>query len=132
VHYRHQLLGDEDLAPLYDLLIDESPLIRHAVGDLVYDHLIAQKFSSAQSSGILQLRLYFMLYTLSDKAANLSSFLIGSESEGSEVQLSRLLQILREFSSEPILSDYVIDAVWQEMNAIKVVRRFCSFSALVI
>lgn len=90
---RHQLLGDEDLGPLYDLLIDESPLIRHAVGDLVYDHLIAQKFSSAQSNG--------------------------SGNEGSEVQLNRLLQILREFSSDPILSDYVIDAVWEEMTAMK-------------
>lgn len=90
---RHQLLGDEDLGPLYDLLIDESPLIRHAVGDLVYDHLIAQKFSSSHANG--------------------------SESESSEVQLSRLLQILREFSSDPILSDYVIDAVWEEMNAMK-------------
>lgn len=49
---RHQLLGDEDLGPLYDLLIDESPLIRHAVGDLVYDHLIAQKFSSSHATGI--------------------------------------------------------------------------------
>lgn len=46
------MLGDEDLGPLYDLLIDESPLIRHAVGDLVYDHLIAQKFSSAHATGI--------------------------------------------------------------------------------
>ncbi|MCO5549119.1 hypothetical protein L7F22_002585 [Adiantum nelumboides] len=90
---RHQLLGDEDFGPLYDLLIDESPLIRHAVGDLVYDHLIAQKFSSSHARG--------------------------SESDGSEVQLSRLLQILREFSSDPILSDYVIDAVWQGMDAIK-------------
>lgn len=90
---RHQLLGDEDLGPLYDLLIDESPLIRHAVGDLVYDHLIAQKFSSSHATG--------------------------SEGEGSEVQISRLLQILREFASDPILSDYVIDAVWQGMDAIK-------------
>lgn len=90
---RHQLLGDEDLGPLYDLLIDESPLVRHAVGDLVYDHLIAQKFSSSQPNV--------------------------PENEGSEVQLSRLLQILREFSADPILSDYVIDAVWEEMIAIK-------------
>ncbi|KAH7366553.1 hypothetical protein KP509_18G084600 [Ceratopteris richardii] len=90
---RHQLLGDEDLGSLYDLLIDESPLIRHAVGDLVYDHLIAQKFSSSHTKG--------------------------PETGGSEVQLSRLLQILREFSSDPILSDYVIDAVWQGMDAIK-------------
>ena len=46
------------------------------------------------------------------------------------MQLSRLLQILREFSSEPILSDYVIDAVWQEMNAIKVVTRSYPFSVI--
>lgn len=38
---RHQLLNDEELGSLYDLLIDEAPQIRHAVGDLVYDHLIA-------------------------------------------------------------------------------------------
>ena len=60
MYFRHQLLGDEDLAPLYDLLIDESPLIRHAVGDLVYDHLIAQKFSSTQLTGILHMKFYFM------------------------------------------------------------------------
>ena len=32
---RHQLPVDDELGPLYDLLIDESPLIRHAVGELV-------------------------------------------------------------------------------------------------
>ena len=45
---RHQLLADDGLGPLYDLLIDESPLIRRAVGEIIYDHLIAQKFSSSQ------------------------------------------------------------------------------------
>ena len=65
MHFRHQLLGDEDLAPLYDLLIDESPLIRHAVGDLVYDHLIAQKFSSTQLTGILQMKGNFILWASS-------------------------------------------------------------------
>lgn len=51
---RHQLLADDLLGPLYDLLIDEPPAIRRAIGELVYDHLIAQKFSSSQtgSSGI--------------------------------------------------------------------------------
>ncbi len=34
------MLSDEDLGSLYDLLIDDAPQIRHAVGDLVYDHLI--------------------------------------------------------------------------------------------
>lgn len=46
---RHQLLPDEDLGPLYDLLIDDPPEIRRAIGALVYDHLIAQKFNSSQS-----------------------------------------------------------------------------------
>lgn len=91
---RHQLLPDEDLGPLYDLLIDESPLIRRAVGELVYDHLIAQKFSSSQPT------------------------MKGMENE-SEVPLGRLLQILKEFSTDPILSDYVIDAVWEDMKAMK-------------
>jgi pentatricopeptide repeat protein len=84
---RHQLLADEELGPLYDLLIDESPLIRRAVGELVFDHLIAQKFSSSQPMPK------------------------GMENE-SELPLGRLLQILKEFSTDPILSDYVIDAIW--------------------
>lgn len=46
---RHQLLPDDDLGPLYDLLIDEPADIRHAIGALVYDHLIAQKFNSSQT-----------------------------------------------------------------------------------
>lgn len=46
---RHQLLPDDDLGPLYDLLIDDPPEIRRAIGELVYDHLIAQKFNSSQS-----------------------------------------------------------------------------------
>lgn len=46
---RHQLLPDDDLGPLYDLLIDDPPEIRRAIGELVYDHLIAQKFNSPQS-----------------------------------------------------------------------------------
>lgn len=46
---RHQLLPDDDLGPLYDLLIDDPPEIRRAIGALVYEHLIAQKFNSSQS-----------------------------------------------------------------------------------
>lgn len=49
VHCRHQLIPEDDLGPLYDLLIDDPPEIRHAIGALVYDHLIAQKFSTSQS-----------------------------------------------------------------------------------
>lgn len=91
---RHQLLTDDELGPLYDLLIDEPPTIRHAIGDLVYDHLIAQNIKS--SSGAK-----------------------GGDNESSEVHLGRLLQILREFPDDPILSSYVIDDIWDEMKAIK-------------
>ncbi|CAN0857602.1 Sister-chromatid cohesion protein 3 [Linum grandiflorum] len=91
---RHQLLPEDDLGPLYDLLIDDAPEIRHAIGELVYDHLIAQKFNSP--SGIR-----------------------GTEKASSEVHLCRLLQILREFSKDPILSVYVIDDVWEYMKAMK-------------
>ncbi|KAL5561587.1 hypothetical protein UlMin_031334 [Ulmus minor] len=89
---RHQLLPDDDLGPLYDLLIDQPAEIRHAIGGLVYDHLIAQKFNTSQSGG-------------------------GNSS--SEIHLSRMLQILREFSSDQILSIYVIDDVWEYMKAMK-------------
>lgn len=46
---RHGFLQDNDLGPLYDLLIDDPPEIRRAIGALVYDHLIAQKFNNSQS-----------------------------------------------------------------------------------
>ncbi|KAK1561092.1 hypothetical protein Q3G72_034335 [Acer saccharum] len=92
---RHQLLPDDDLGPLYDLLIDDPPEIRRAIGELVYDHLIAQKFNSTQSGSK------------------------GNDSDSSEVHLGRMLQILREFSADPILSIYVIDDVWEYMKAMK-------------
>lgn len=92
---RHQLLPDDDFGPLYDLLIDDPAEIRRAIGELVYDHLIAQKFNNSQSSSK------------------------GSDDGSSEVHLSRMLQILREFSADPILSIYVIDDVWEYMKAMK-------------
>uniref|UniRef100_A0A2N9GJR5 SCD domain-containing protein n=1 Tax=Fagus sylvatica TaxID=28930 RepID=A0A2N9GJR5_FAGSY len=92
---RHQLIPDDDLGPLYDLLIDDPPEIRHAIGALVYDHLIAQKFNTSQSGTK------------------------GDGSTSSEVYLGRMLQILREFSTDPILSIYVIDDVWEYMKAMK-------------
>lgn len=91
---RHQLLLDDHLGPLYDLLVVEPPEIRRASGELVYDHLIAQKFNSSQSH-------------------------LKADSESSLVTLSRMLQILREFSSDPILITYVIDDVWEYMKAMK-------------
>lgn len=47
-------------------------------------------------------------------------FFLGNESNLSEVHLGRMLQILREFSTDPILSIYVIDDVWEYMKAMKV------------
>ncbi|XP_022155696.1 sister-chromatid cohesion protein 3 isoform X2 [Momordica charantia] len=93
---RHQLLADDDLGPLYDLLIDDPPEIRHAIGGLVYDHLIAQKFNSSQST----------------RRGD-------GDNNSSEVHLGRMLQILREFSTDPILSIYVVDDVWEYMKAMK-------------
>lgn len=49
VYCRLQLVPDEELGSLYDLLIDDPPEVRRAIGELVYDHLIAQKFNDSQS-----------------------------------------------------------------------------------
>ncbi|KAG2406635.1 Sister-chromatid cohesion protein [Vigna angularis] len=92
---RHQLIPEDDLGPLYDLLIDDPPEIRHAIGALVYDHLIAQKFNTFQSGS-------------KDETFN-----------NSEVHIKRMLRILEEFPQDPILSIYVIDDVWEYMAAIK-------------
>lgn len=92
---RHQLLNDDNLGSLYDLLIDDPPEIRRAIGALVYEHLIAQKFNSSQPRSR------------------------GEENDSSEVHLGRMLQILREFSTDQILSTYVIDDVWEYMDAMK-------------
>uniref|UniRef100_A0A1J3CPT7 Sister-chromatid cohesion protein 3 n=1 Tax=Noccaea caerulescens TaxID=107243 RepID=A0A1J3CPT7_NOCCA len=92
---RHQLIPDDDLGPLYDLLIDQPQEIRRAIGELVYDHLIAQKFNSSPSGHT------------------------GQDDSSSEIHIFRMLQILREFSTDPILSIYVIDDVWEYMKAMK-------------
>lgn len=42
-------MPDEELGSFYDLLIDDPPDVRRAIGALVYDHLIAQKFNNSQS-----------------------------------------------------------------------------------
>ncbi|XP_073283758.1 sister-chromatid cohesion protein 3-like [Primulina huaijiensis] len=92
---RHQLVPDEELGSLYDLLIDDPPEIRHAIGALVYDHLIAQKFNDLQPRPT------------------------GSDNDSSEIHINRMLQILKEFSADPVLSSYVIDDVWDYMGAMK-------------
>ncbi|XP_009761977.1 sister-chromatid cohesion protein 3 isoform X2 [Nicotiana tabacum] len=91
---RHQLVPEEELSSLYDLLIDDPPDIRRAIGALVYDNLIAQRLNSSQSSS-------------------------GDNTDSSEVHLSRLLRILREFSKDEMLSMYVIDDIWEYMDAMK-------------
>jgi len=101
---RHQLLSDDDLGPLYDLLIDEPPMIRRAIGELVYDHLIAQNIKTSQPGAR------------------------DGENEPSEVHIGRMLQILREFSDDPILSSYVIDDIWDDMKAMRDWR--CMISVL--
>lgn len=42
-------MADDELGSLYDLLIDDPPDVRRAIGALVYDHLIAQKLNDSQS-----------------------------------------------------------------------------------
>ncbi|KAK9067654.1 hypothetical protein SSX86_011765 [Deinandra increscens subsp. villosa] len=99
---RHQLVPDDDLGSLYDLLIDDPPEIRRAIGALVYDHVIAQKFNSSQPRSS------------------------GDEGDTSQVHLLRMLQILREFSTDQVLSLYVIDDIWEFMDAMKDWKRITS------
>jgi cohesin complex subunit SA-1/2 len=51
------------------------------------------------------------------------------ENESSEVHIGRMLQILREFSDDPVLSSYVIDDIWDDMKAMKVYLflNFCNY-----
>lgn len=98
---RHQLVPEEELSSLYDLLIDDPPEIRRAIGALVYDNLIAQRLNSSQSSS-------------------------GDNADSSEVHLNRLLRILGEFSKDEMLSMYVIDDIWEYMDAMKDWKRILS------
>lgn len=121
------------MGPLYDLLIDEPAEIRHAIGALVYEHLISQKFNSSQSGakGLTFLSYLWhvvdIMHAFIDKfqcwSLKVLSFITlfpGVDNNSSEVHLGRMLQILREFSADPVLSVYVIDDVWEYMKAMKV------------
>lgn len=120
VFFRHGFLQDNDLGPLYDLLIDDPPDIRRAIGGLVYDHLIAQKFSTSQRKGwnFLGSVLHYDLQAM--KLMFMKIFVSGNASHSSKILLGRMLQILREFSADPILGAYVIDDIWEYMSAMKV------------
>lgn len=65
---------------------------------------------------ILSTKLFFPKQIL----VFITVFFPGDGNNSSEVHLGRMLQILREFSADPILSVYVIDDVWEYMKAMKV------------
>lgn len=60
------------------------------------------------------------MFLLTKALMMITIFFLGDSSASSEVHLGRMLQILREFSTDPILSIYVIDDVWEYMKAMKV------------
>ncbi|OMO64970.1 stromal antigen [Corchorus olitorius] len=91
---RHELLDGDNLQPLYDdLVIDDKPEIRHAIGELLYDHLIAENMNSLIQSG--------------------------AKGNDSQDHLDKMLEILRKFSTNSTISLYFIDAVWDYMKAMK-------------
>lgn len=57
---------------------------------------------------------------LESKSTFVCTLFSGVDNNSSEVHLGRMLQILREFSADPVLSVYVIDDVWEYMKAMKV------------
>lgn len=58
---------------------------------------------------------------------NMPKLFPGSDNDSSEVHLGRVLQIFREFSTDPILIIYVIDDVWDYMKAMKVCYYLLAF-----
>lgn len=111
-------MQDDHLGPLYDLLVVEPPEIRLAIGELVYDHLIEQKFNGPHATGSFLVHLYFNYVCV--YVFIYFHWIVVADSASSLVTLTRMLQILREFSSDPILITYVIDDVWEYMKAMKV------------
>jgi hypothetical protein len=57
---------------------------------------------------------------LSNNILAYSLFILDEESESSDVYIGRMLQILREFSEDPVLSSCAIDDIWDDMKAMKV------------
>ena len=62
----------------------------------------------------------------------MSLILAGDEGDQSQIHL-RMLQILREFSTDQVLSLYVIDDIWEFMDAMKVsyISQTCLITLLV-
>ncbi|KAM0009902.1 putative cohesin subunit Scc3/SA [Helianthus debilis subsp. tardiflorus] len=99
---RHQVVPYNDLRSLYDLLFDNPPEIRRATGALVYDHVIAQKFNGLESRSS------------------------GDEGDTSRIHLLRMLQMLRELSTDQVQILYVIDDIWEFMDAMNDWNRIMS------
>ncbi|KAG2559025.1 hypothetical protein PVAP13_8NG075300 [Panicum virgatum] len=99
-----QLADDIDVSVAVSAIGLIKQLLRRAIGELVYDHLIAQNIKTSQPGAR------------------------DGENEPSEVHIGRMLQILREFSDDPILSSYVIDDIWDDMKAMRDWR--CMISVL--
>jgi hypothetical protein len=51
----------------------------------------------------------------------LDGWFAGREDDDLERQMDRILQILSELSADPILCDYVIDALWDNHQAVEVI-----------
>lgn len=85
----------------------------------MYDHVIAQKFNSSQSRSSGNI-IFLVIYILSITFTLIKLFVTGDEGDSSQIHLLRMLQILREFSTDQVLSIYVIDDIWEFMDAMKV------------
>lgn len=87
---KHQPIGEERILPFYELLFDESPQIRHAVGKIIYELRVAPagRFSGVGTSGR------------------------GSKGKkGSDAQIRSILQLMADYSSNPSMADYMVDAL---------------------
>jgi len=69
-------------------------------------------------------------FLLLELSSELLHPLSGHDDSSSEIHIFRMLQILREFSTDPILCVYVIDDVWEYMKAMKVESKRNYFSLL--
>lgn len=75
---------------------------------------------------ILKIHLVLAAIVCAVKVTMMLIIVSGDGNNSSEVHLGRMLQILREFSTDPILSIYVVDDVWEYMKAMKVCyNRLC-------
>eukprot|EP00898_Chlorokybus_atmophyticus_P007089 jgi/Chlat1/7381/Chrsp6S07410 len=86
-----ELLDGDDLGSLYELLVDDTPQVRQAIGALVYDHLFGSGLEEPTPGSAKK----------------------GKKKDQSEEQLLALLQILADYRDSPVLCHYVIDALWE-------------------